>query len=161
MRIQYLLVRPAPPFRILFTSPSLRIPGILQSSLLCRIGGSSATRTSLEAALANGTGVSAKMCWLSRPDANGEGNGSLRWLHCTPLLHHSGAVGLWMIVLVDEEGSAVTRCRQAPSIARNIGVVENEMYRQRTLVSKREERTLRIRRYENQEFVPSKGGTSV
>jgi len=36
----YLLVRPYPSLRILFASPSQRIPGILQSPFLNKIGGS-------------------------------------------------------------------------------------------------------------------------
>jgi hypothetical protein len=37
----YLLVRPYPSLRILFASPSLRVPGILQSPLMSKIGGKS------------------------------------------------------------------------------------------------------------------------
>ncbi|KAI7052764.1 hypothetical protein KC352_g45448, partial [Hortaea werneckii] len=62
----YLLVRPAPSLRILFTSPSLRVPGILQSPFLNRIGGSSRVRTDLEAALGEGRGVTAKIRWLTK-----------------------------------------------------------------------------------------------
>lgn len=36
---QYLLVRPYPSLRMLFTSSSLEIPDILQSSFFSRIGG--------------------------------------------------------------------------------------------------------------------------
>jgi hypothetical protein len=125
---QYILIRPAPSLRILFTSPSLRVPGILQSPFLHRIGGSTRVRADLEAALGEGRGVTAKIRWLSRPDPNGEGEGRPRWIHCTPLLGHSGSVGVWMIVLVDEEGpaprassSAGKRFRQAPPVSTNIG----------------------------------------
>lgn len=112
--------------RILFTSPSLRVPGILQSPFLNRIGGSSRVRADLGAALAEGRGVTAKIRWLSRPDQDGEGDGRPRWIHCTPLLGHSGSVGVWMIVLVDEEGSGAgglsgRRFRQAPPVSSNIG----------------------------------------
>ncbi|KAI7557003.1 hypothetical protein KC316_g13550 [Hortaea werneckii] len=122
----YLLVRPAPSLRILFTSPSLRVPGILQSPFLNRIGGSSRVRTDLEAALGEGRGVTAKIRWLTKADENGEGEGRPRWIHCTPLLGHSGAVGVWMVVLVDEEGSSVLsttgrRFRPAPPVSSNIG----------------------------------------
>ncbi|KAM3418361.1 hypothetical protein BST61_g4360 [Cercospora zeina] len=122
----YLLIRPAPSLRILFTSPSLRVPGILQSPFLNRIGGSSRVRTDLAAALAEGRGVTAKIRWLTRPDEAGEGEGRPRWIHCTPLLGHSGAVGVWMVVLVDEEGSTPggssgRRFRQAPPVSSNIG----------------------------------------
>ncbi|KAK3698570.1 hypothetical protein LTR37_016897 [Vermiconidia calcicola] len=121
----YLLIRPAPSLRILFTSPSLRVPGILQSPFLNRIGGSSRVRSDLRAALAEGRGVTAKIRWLTRADEDGEGEGRSRWIHCTPLFGHSGTVGVWMIVLVDEEGSSVIssgkRFRQAPPVSANIG----------------------------------------
>lgn len=124
--LQYVLIRPAPSLRILFTSPSLRVPGILQSPFLNRIGGSSRVRQDLGAALAEGRGVTAKIRWLTRPDEDGEGEGRPRWIHCTPLLGHSGAVGVWMIVLVDEEGAlpgtaSGRRFRQAPPVSSNIG----------------------------------------
>ncbi|KXT18988.1 hypothetical protein AC579_8755 [Pseudocercospora musae] len=132
----YLLIRPAPSLRILFTSPSLRVPGILQSPFLNRIGGSSRVRADLGAALAEGRGVTAKIRWLSRPDEDGEGEGRPRWIHCTPLLGHSGAVGVWMIVLVDEEGSIAgtssgRRFRQAPPVSSNIGGKEWDSLRPR------------------------------
>ncbi|EMC94378.1 hypothetical protein BAUCODRAFT_25581 [Baudoinia panamericana UAMH 10762] len=124
----YILVRPAPSLRILFTSPSLRVPGILQSPFLSRIGGSSRVRSDLAAALGEGRGVTAKIRWLTKADAEGEGEGRPRWIHCTPLLGHSGSVGVWMVVLVDEEGSkdagAVSRGRRfrpAPPVATDIG----------------------------------------
>jgi hypothetical protein len=61
----YLLVRPYPSLRILFTSPSMRLPGILQSPLLRRIGGSSRVRDELGQAFARGKGVTAKVRWIS------------------------------------------------------------------------------------------------
>lgn len=47
----YLLVRPYPSLRVLFASPDLRMPGILQSPLLNRIGGSARVRDDLAHAL--------------------------------------------------------------------------------------------------------------
>lgn len=83
-------------------------------------------RADLGAALAEGRGVTAKIRWLTRPDDDGEGEGRPRWIHCTPLLGHTGAVGVWMVVLVDEEGSipgtsSGRRFRQAPPVSSNIG----------------------------------------
>ncbi|KAK5711561.1 hypothetical protein LTR15_012402 [Elasticomyces elasticus] len=132
----YLLVRPAPSLRILFTSPSLRVPGILQSPFLDRIGGSPRVRTDLAAALGEGRGVTAKIRWLTKADETGEGEGRPRWIHCTPLLGHSGAVGVWMIILVDEEGSSNhngtgRRFRPAPPVAANIGGKEWDAGRSR------------------------------
>lgn len=56
---QYVLVRPAPSLRILFASPSLRIPGLLQSSLLDRIGGPTRVRDQVIQALVKGQSVTA------------------------------------------------------------------------------------------------------
>lgn len=111
---QYILIRPSPSLRILFTSPSLAAPGILQSRFLDRIGGSMRVRNSLAQALAEGTrGVTAKVRWLDRPGGDeGEEEGGFeepgreregrpRWIHCTPLLGATGVVGVWMVILVD------------------------------------------------------------
>lgn len=57
----YVLVRPAPSLRILFASPSLRIPGLLQSSLLDRIGGPARIRQQVIQALVKGQSVTASM----------------------------------------------------------------------------------------------------
>ena len=115
----YLLVRPYPSLRVLFASPSLRVPGMLQSSFLARVGGSQRVRDELTRALADGHGVTARVRWLARPaaataaqQAGGGGPGSgpsspaagrPRWIHCTPLLA-GGTVGAWMVVIVDEDG---------------------------------------------------------
>ncbi|KAK8098180.1 phototropin-2 [Apiospora kogelbergensis] len=139
----YLLVRPYPSLRILFTSPSMRVPGILQSPLVDRIGGSARMRDDFVHALAQGQGVTAKVKWLKAShgqnkvnttlkaqrrrqngdigqqhhhpleahldldddadDHDAESTGRSRWLHCTPLLGANGKVGVWMIVLVDDD----------------------------------------------------------
>lgn len=93
-------------------------------------------RQNLEQALSEGRGVTAKIRWLVRADPDGEGDGRTRWIHCTPLLGHSGAVGVWMIVLVDEEGGlgasssnilgagtsgGARRFRTAPPVSDTIG----------------------------------------
>ncbi|KAF1913944.1 hypothetical protein BDU57DRAFT_558872 [Ampelomyces quisqualis] len=121
----YLLIRPAPSLRILFSSPSLRVPGILQSPFLDRIGGSARVRASVGDALADGSrGVTAKIRWLSRAVAdleNSREEGRPRWIHCTPLLGASGSVGVWMVVLIDEDRHVVSRrFRQAPPIASDV-----------------------------------------
>ena len=69
--------------------------------------------------------MTAKIRWLARPDEDGEGEGRPRWIHCTPLLGHTGAVGVWMVVLIDEEGSresisANRRFRTAPPVPTTI-----------------------------------------
>lgn len=137
-RQQYLLVRPAPSLRILFTSPTLRVPGILQSPFLSRIGGSPRVRRDLEQAMSEGRGVTAKIRWLTRASEDGEGDGRSRWIHATPLYSHSGSVGVWMVVLVDEEsapGDARRRFRAAPPVSTTIGGKE---YDARATRAKRE-----------------------
>ena len=109
---QYFLIRPYPSFRILFASPTLRIPGILQSPFLERIGGSSRVRNELSTALAEGRGVTAKIRWLSRYDEEGRN----RWIHCTPLIGSNGQIGVWMVVLVDDDQEINQRWRQAPPV---------------------------------------------
>lgn len=99
----YLLVRPFPSLRITFTSPSLRIPGLLQTKLLDRIGGSPSVREGLQDALARGTGVTAKVTWLTSGHNAEIEAGKTRWLHCTPLIGSDERVGVWMIVICDDE----------------------------------------------------------
>ncbi|KAF4996643.1 hypothetical protein FGRMN_4389 [Fusarium graminum] len=110
----YLLVRPYPSLRILFASPSLRVPGMLQSPFLSRIGGSDRVRETLTQAFAGGNGLTAKIRWLSKVDTQAKTHsdgsqsapsnpGRNRWIHCTPLLGSNGAVGVWMVVLIDDE----------------------------------------------------------
>lgn len=124
-------MRPYPSLRILFTSPSLRVPGILQSPFLSRIGGSTRVRDELSAALAEGRGVTAKIRWLSN---RADEEGRARWIHCTPLLGQNGSVGVWMVVLVDDEGSVAgggRRFRMAPPVSSDIGGFHNRESRER------------------------------
>ncbi|GKT48845.1 phototropin-2 [Colletotrichum spaethianum] len=109
----YLLVRPYPSLRILFASPSLRLPGILQSNFMDRIGGSNRVREGLSHAFADGHGVTAKVRWISKSSSEGR----IRWIHCTPLLGSNGAVGVWMVILVDDETEAGVKSRkEAPPV---------------------------------------------
>lgn len=96
----YLLVRPYPSLRITFTSPAMRIPGLLQQKLLDRVGGPSTVREGLQDALSRGSGVTAKVTWLTNNDSN---EGKPRWLHCTPLFGSDDRVGVWMVVMVESE----------------------------------------------------------
>ncbi|QIX01838.1 hypothetical protein AMS68_007355 [Peltaster fructicola] len=104
----YLLVRPYPSLRITFTSPALRIPGLVQAKLLERIGGPQHVRDALLDAFAHGTGVTAKIQWLTGSvGAIGQSTQQLesrpRWIHCTPLLGSDEQVGVWMVVMVEQE----------------------------------------------------------
>lgn len=115
----YLLVRPYPSLRVLFASPTLRVPGILQSPFMAKIGGSNRVREELTQALADGRGVTAKVRWVTKDDLEGRP----RWIHCTPLIGSNGAIGVWMIVIVDDEASQQNskRYRLAPAIDPQFG----------------------------------------
>lgn len=104
----YLLIRPYPSLRILFASPSQRVPGILQSPFMNKIGGSNRVREELTAAFADGRGVTAKVRWLTRNDEEGRN----RWIHCTPLIGVNGQIGVWMVVIVDDERHRLQRERE-------------------------------------------------
>lgn len=105
----YLLVRPYPSLRILFASPDLRIPGILQSPLLSRIGGSTRVRGDLAHALQVGRKVTAKVQWISKTATTSRS----RWIHCTPLLGVNDTIGVWMVILVDDEDNGDGERQQA------------------------------------------------
>lgn len=115
----YLLVRPYPSLRVLFSSPSLRVPGILQSPFMAKIGGSNRVREELTRALADGRGVTAKVKWVSKSDPEGRN----RWIHCTPLIGNNGAIGVWMVVIVDDEQSQGVgkRYKTAPPVDPRFG----------------------------------------
>lgn len=104
----YLLIRPYPSLRVLFASPSQRIPGILQSPFMNKIGGSNRVREELTAALADGRGVTAKVRWVSKHDEEGRN----KWIHCTPLLGLNGQIGAWMVVIIDDERHKLQRERE-------------------------------------------------
>jgi hypothetical protein len=78
-----------------------------------KIGGTSRVREDLTHALAEGRGVTAKVRWISKSDEEGRN----RWIHCTPLLGSNQQIGVWMIVLVDDENEPGRRkWRQAPPV---------------------------------------------
>lgn len=130
---QYLLVRPYPSLRIIFVSPALRIPGLLQSPFLSRIGGPAHVREGLSDAFQASAAVTAKVTWLangrasedggdimngdSRPGSRRGGSTSdngqrTRYISCTPLLGSDDEVGVWMVVMVENElvtGSLASR----------------------------------------------------
>ena len=84
-----------------------------------KIGGSSRVRDELSTALAEGRGVTAKVRWISRIDEEGRN----RWIHCTPLLGSNGQIGVWMVVLVDDDQDLSRRWKQAPPVAPHRGKV--------------------------------------
>jgi hypothetical protein len=84
-------------------------------------------RNSVAEALTDSSrGVTAKVRWLTTATASlDDGHheeGRPRWIHCTPLLGQSGAVGVWMVVLVDDEKhqGPARRFRPAPPIPNDV-----------------------------------------
>ncbi|CAG8908875.1 unnamed protein product [Penicillium egyptiacum] len=96
---KYLLVRPYPSLRILFTSPSLQIPGMLQSSFLNRIGETGAKRDNIVNAMMAGRSFTARIKWMTKFNNRGRH----RWINCTPLLANNGQIGVWMVIVVDDD----------------------------------------------------------
>lgn len=84
-----------------------------------KIGGSARVRDELSAALAEGRGVTAKVRWVSKIDEDGRN----RWIHCTPLLGSNGQIGVWMVVLIDDDQELQRRWKQAPPVAPHRGRV--------------------------------------
>ena len=78
------------------------MPGVLQSPLLNKIGGSARVRDDLAHALGVGRKVTAKVQWLSKTAPKSRA----RWMHCTPLLGVNDAIGVWMVILVDDENDS-------------------------------------------------------
>ena len=135
---QYLLVRPAPSLRIIFVSPALRIPGLLQTPFLSRIGGPSHVRDGLLEAFESGESVTAKVTWLpqgrsedaasdySRPGSrSGRGaadGGRTRYISCTPLLGSDDQVGVWMVIMVENEQVTGTLPSRERALIHRFGV---------------------------------------
>lgn len=82
-----------------------------------KIGGSSRVQDELTSALAEGRGVTAKVRWISKAGEDGRN----RWIHCTPLIGSNGQVGVWMVVLIDEDLGLSRRWKQAPPVATHRG----------------------------------------
>ncbi|KAI1097459.1 hypothetical protein F4804DRAFT_171401 [Jackrogersella minutella] len=114
----YLIVRPYPSLRVLFASPSLRFPGMLQSNFMSRIGGAQNVREELTEAFKDGRGITVKIRWVTKLDSYGKG----RWIHCTPLFGANGAVGVWIVILVDDnEDDTAQQNRGAPPVDEHMG----------------------------------------
>ena len=82
-----------------------------------KIGGSGRVQDELTAALAEGRGVTAKVRWVSKADEEGRN----RWIHCTPLIGSNGSIGVWMVVLIDDDQGISRRWKQAPPVATSRG----------------------------------------
>lgn len=93
---------------------------MLQTKLLDRIGGPQHLRDGVLEAFQNGTGVTAKVPWLTNPTSEesrqasgGDVEGKPRWIHCTPLFGSDDKVGVWMVILVENEEVTGLLNRQA------------------------------------------------
>jgi hypothetical protein len=86
---------------------------------MTKIGGSSRVRDELTSALAEGRGVTAKVRWISKVDEEGRN----RWIHCTPLLGSNSQIGVWMVVLVDDDQEISRKWKQAPPVGPHRGRV--------------------------------------
>ncbi|KAL8926487.1 MAG: hypothetical protein Q9172_001790 [Xanthocarpia lactea] len=135
----YLLLRPHPSLRIIFVSPALRIPGLLQAPFLSRIGGPGHVRAGLSEALESDESITAKITWLpqgrsdidgslaSRPgsinedrqnpnnNSSNDGNtgARTRYISCTPLFGSDDRVGVWVVVMVENESVTGSLARSA------------------------------------------------
>ena len=59
------------------------------------------------------------MRWVTKADDDGRN----RWIHCTPLLGSNSLIGVWMVVLVDDDQDLSRRWKQAPPVAPHRGRV--------------------------------------
>lgn len=66
---------------------------------MARIGSSSAVKDELTQAMMHGRSVTARIKWVTRFNTEGRH----RWVHCTPLYASNGQVGVWMVVIVDDD----------------------------------------------------------
>jgi len=88
------------------------------SKFLDRIGGPAKIRDQILDALSSGVGVTARITWLPNPQPNvtdrdvnvhersgseHASDGKPRWIHCTPLMGSDEKVGVWMVVMVENE----------------------------------------------------------
>lgn len=78
---------------------------MLQSSFLTRIGDSSEKRESILRAMMAGRSVTARIKWVNRFSDQGR----CRRIHCTPLLANNSEVGVWMVVVIDDNEEELVR----------------------------------------------------
>ncbi|MCJ1392613.1 hypothetical protein MMC18_005483 [Xylographa bjoerkii] len=107
----YMLVRPFPSLRILFTSPSLNLPGMVQAPIMDKLGGSARVRHELSQALEDGREVTAKVRWKMNEQEESQD----RWIFFTPLIGKKGEIGVWMAILEDDIPDAMERVQQTKS----------------------------------------------
>lgn len=79
----------------------------MQSSFISRIGDSGEKRDAILHAMMAGRSVTARIKWVTRFTDHGRH----RWIHCTPLLANNNQVGVWMVVVIDDEEEHFVRRR--------------------------------------------------
>lgn len=72
-----------------------------------RIGSSNAVKDELTQAMQQGRSVTARIKWVTRFSTEGRS----RWVHCTPLYASNGEVGVWMVVIVDDDEEQIINWR--------------------------------------------------
>lgn len=82
---------------------------------MSRIGGSTRVRGDLAHALEVGRKVTAKVQWVSKTATKSRA----RWIHCTPLLGVDDTIGVWMVILVDDEDDGEGEREQIPHETRS------------------------------------------
>lgn len=99
-------------------------PGIMQTPLLNKINSSSEAYEDLTRALETGNEITSRVHWMAKRDQGGR----QRWLRCTPLLSSNGQIGVWFVIIVDDEQADGRLRRQAPpvspSISRNPSIAD-------------------------------------
>jgi hypothetical protein len=64
---QYVLVRPYPSLRIMYTAPGMLAPALVETRFLSWLRGPSYVRNNIKMALSNGQSFTAKVSWLTGP----------------------------------------------------------------------------------------------
>jgi hypothetical protein len=72
---------------------------MLQSSFLNRIGETGAKRDHILNAMMSGRSATARIKWMTKFNDQGRS----RWIHCTPLLATNKQIGVWMVVVIDDD----------------------------------------------------------
>jgi hypothetical protein len=59
-----------------------------------------------------GRSVTARIKWMTRFNNQGRH----RWIHCTPLLANNGQIGVWMVIVIDDEDELVIHLIRAVTL---------------------------------------------
>lgn len=116
----YLLMRPSPSMKIIFTSPGLKKMGnLVQSPFMSHVTAPLKTLKGMKESFVSGNPVTAKVLFSAEPSQPSDGkaiergqshdldeaparSGKACWISATPLLGADDQVGVWMVVFVDQ-----------------------------------------------------------